>query len=113
MKAIVLGAKNYVGKEHIYPSQDVFSAIGNLSFEQASTLRHRGALTAVSQMFTTSCQMSRHYRNDNSSESLLHVWYQVGILPESSEDSANTCRVPLIASSPKDPPRGDLQVFRL
>lgn len=79
MKAIVLGAKSYVGTENIYPSKDVFSAIGNLSFEQASTLRHRGALTAVSQTFTTSCQMSRCYSSD-SSESLLSAWYKVGLL---------------------------------
>lgn len=77
MKAIVLGAKNYVGKEQVCPSKDVFSAIGNLSFEQASTLRHRGALTTVSQTFATSCQMSRHYSSDNSSDNHLHVWYKV------------------------------------
>lgn len=81
MKAIVLGAKNYVGKEHVLPSKGVFSAIGTLSFEQASTLRHRGALTAVSQTFTMSCQMSRHYSSDDSSESPLSVWYKVEIPP--------------------------------
>lgn len=81
MKAIVLGAKKYVGKGPICPSRDVFSAIGNLSFEQASTLRHRGALTTVSQTFATSCQVSRHYSDDNSSEHPLNVWYKVGALP--------------------------------
>lgn len=77
MKAIVLGARNYVGKEQICPSKDVFSAIGNLSFEQASTIRHRGALTTVSQTFATSCQMSRHYDKDGSSDTLLNTWYKV------------------------------------
>ena len=78
MKAIVVGARNYDGKEQVCPSKDVFSAIGNLSFEQESTLRHRGALTTVSQTFATSCQMSRYYSSDSSSDGLLTVWYKVG-----------------------------------
>lgn len=74
---MILGAKNYVGKGQIWPSKEVFVAIGSLSFQQASTLRHRGALTTVSQTFASSCQMSRHYSSGNPSDSLLHVWYKV------------------------------------
>ncbi|SPO02760.1 uncharacterized protein DNG_05435 [Cephalotrichum gorgonifer] len=76
MKAIVLGAKRYVGKGQVCPSKEVFSAIGGLSFQQLSTLRHRGALTAASQTFAAACQMSGYYSGDDSSGSLLSVWYQ-------------------------------------
>ena len=101
---MVLGAKNYVGKEQICPSKEVFSAIGSLSFEQASTIRHRGALTTVSQTFATSCQMSRHYSGDDSPDNLLRAWYLVKptweIRYELIKDMTDTYRIRLIASSP-------------
>lgn len=78
MKAIIQGAKNYGGMDHQCPSMKVFSAIGNLSFEQLSTLRHRGALTTVSQTFAICCHMSRFYREEQESQPLLEQWYRVG-----------------------------------
>lgn len=79
MKAIIQGAKNYGGMDHQCPSMKVFSAIGNLSLEQLSTLRHRGALTTVSQTFAICCQMSRFYQEEHVSEPLLEQWYKVGL----------------------------------
>lgn len=114
MKTMILGAKNYVGMEQIWPSKEIFIAIGTLSFQQASTLRHRGALTTVSQTFASSCQMSRYYSSSNPSDSLLNVWYKVEHLPTAFvKDISNIHREPLIASSLRDPRREGRQVFLL
>ena len=79
MKAIIQGAKNYGGKEHLCPSIKVFSAIGNLSFQQLATLRHRGALTTVSQTFAICSQMSRFYKDREEAEPLLDQWFKVSL----------------------------------
>jgi hypothetical protein len=72
----MLGLKNAKeGKP--WPLQDVFTDIGNLAFRQLATLRHRGALTTVSQTFLTCCQLSPRLGANAHSGSLLETWYQV------------------------------------
>ncbi|KAK2070621.1 hypothetical protein P8C59_005100 [Phyllachora maydis] len=60
---------------------DVFKEIGNLTFEQLSNLRHRGAFSTVSSTFAICCQSTRLIRHKNDSgkapsEDLVHDWYK-------------------------------------
>lgn len=56
----------------------VFSGIGDLTFEQLSTLRHRGAFSTVSLTFARCCQLTQHrVGNLVSHPSLLEQWHQV------------------------------------
>ena len=57
--------------------KDVLADIGRLAFIQLSRLRHRGALTTVSQTFLTCCQFSPRLENNSGGDSLLKTWYQV------------------------------------
>ncbi|KAH8198105.1 hypothetical protein TruAng_007726 [Truncatella angustata] len=61
----------------IHPSYDEFEAIGNLTFDQLSNLRHRGAFTTVSQTFTSCCQLVKYAAASSCRDSeLLNVWYE-------------------------------------
>jgi hypothetical protein len=64
-----------------YPPLDVFRETGYLTFEQLSSLRHRGAFSTVSYTFTTSCQLTQRlkdvYLEIDETEDLLREWYQV------------------------------------
>jgi len=56
----------------------VFSGVGNLSFEQLSTLRHRGAFSTVSLTFARCCQLTQYSTSkDIPYQELLEQWYQV------------------------------------
>ncbi|ERS99081.1 hypothetical protein HMPREF1624_04276 [Sporothrix schenckii ATCC 58251] len=59
MRAIVSHIRFSRVKGTLTPSRAVFERIGNLAFEQLSTLRHRGALTTVAQTFTMCCQLAQ------------------------------------------------------
>ena len=61
----------------IIPS-DIFTSIGNLTFEQLSTLRHRGAFSTVSLTFARFCQLTQYLTSD-ASPTLLETYYQVRI----------------------------------
>lgn len=41
-------------------STEVFTGIGNLTFEQLSSLRHRGAFSTVSLTFARCCQLTQN-----------------------------------------------------
>jgi hypothetical protein len=57
---------------------DVFHAAGALSFEQLSSLRHRGAFSTVSLTFARCCQLTQeHSITGSPGASLLKEWYQV------------------------------------
>lgn len=57
---------------------EVFRAAGVLSFEQLSSLRHRGAFSTVSLTFARCCQLTQEVSIiGDSGESLLKEWYQV------------------------------------
>ncbi|KAI1169980.1 putative death-receptor fusion protein-domain-containing protein [Nemania sp. FL0916] len=62
---------------NIAPSPRNFEDIGNLSFEQLSTLRHRGAFSTVSQTFTACCQLVQSTRAHKIDDvDLLKEWYE-------------------------------------
>ncbi|KAF4628970.1 hypothetical protein G7Y89_g9185 [Cudoniella acicularis] len=55
-----------------------FSQIGNLSFTQLSTLRHRGAFSTVSLTFSSCCALTQHkmLRSYTSSSNILQSWWK-------------------------------------
>ena len=76
MRTLVLTIRNRSNPGLVTPSASSFSRIGNLSFDQLSNLRHRGAFTTVSTTFATCCQQAKHLDNGGS---LLNAWYKVNI----------------------------------
>lgn len=63
------------GKAH--PSRELYERIGNLSFEQLASLRHRGAFTTVALTFATCCQLVKHIdQQQQDGPSMLKKWYQ-------------------------------------
>ncbi|KAI1844950.1 hypothetical protein JX266_008966 [Neoarthrinium moseri] len=61
----------------VRPSSDTFEVIGNLTFDQLSNLRHRGAFTTVSQTFSSCCQLVKWFPSPSADgQGLLDQWYQ-------------------------------------
>lgn len=94
MRHIILSIRNRSKDEteqglFVSPSQASFERIGNLSFVQLSTLRHRGAFSTVSQTFSTCCQQCKHL--DGKGEDLLVSWYQ-GTMAAISAQASTTRR---------------------
>lgn len=57
----------------------LFADIGNLTFNQLASLRHRGAFSTVSLTFSRCCQLAQHQsREEKEAINLLEQWYQVG-----------------------------------
>lgn len=58
---------------------DLFTRIGELTFEQLSSLRHRGAFTTVALTFARCCQLtqSRLPSGELINSNILQTWYQV------------------------------------
>jgi hypothetical protein len=81
MRAVVAGIKYRSRDGTVHTSADTFRAIGSLTFEQLSSLRHRGAFTSVSLTFATCCQLSKYLDEPTGTtgqaEALLNQWYQV------------------------------------
>lgn len=94
----------------IRPSHQDFENIGNLTFDQLSNLRHRGAFTTVSQTFASCCQLVK-YSNTSSDQrsTLLDVWYKVSYLAAEAEIVADDFRGPWTAFTLRRPRRGDRQ----
>ncbi|KAF4124146.1 hypothetical protein GMORB2_5862 [Geosmithia morbida] len=78
MRTVVLTIRNKDMEGVISPSSASFAKIGNLSFNQLSTLRHRGAFTTVSTTFATCCQQTKYLGFDGASrgDGLLEEWYK-------------------------------------
>ncbi|KAI1777873.1 putative death-receptor fusion protein-domain-containing protein [Hypoxylon cercidicola] len=74
MRIIASNARQTRGHGLLVPSRQNFEAIGRLTFDELSNLRHRGAFTTVSQTFTSCCQLVKYFPNDGPS--LLDEWYQ-------------------------------------
>ncbi|KAJ5039014.1 uncharacterized protein L3040_006686 [Drepanopeziza brunnea f. sp. 'multigermtubi'] len=55
---------------------ELFHQIGQLSFDQLSNLRHRGAFSTVTLTFATCCQLAVHRSLPPSTSMLLLEWYQ-------------------------------------
>ena len=75
MKALVVTIRNKRDGA-VIPSYDIFSRVGNLSYQQLVNLRHRGAFTTVSATFATCCQLAKHLEAQGD-EPLLRTWYKV------------------------------------
>ncbi|KAI1312154.1 putative death-receptor fusion protein-domain-containing protein [Xylaria venustula] len=77
MRTVAQNARYDRKHDYVAPSQQNFEDIGNLTFDQLSSLRHRGAFSTVSQTFTACCQLVQsrlaHQNNDND---LLQTWYE-------------------------------------
>ncbi|KAI0808471.1 putative death-receptor fusion protein-domain-containing protein [Xylaria sp. FL0064] len=77
MRTVAQNARYDRKDGYLAPSQQNFEDIGNLTFDQLSTLRHRGAFSTVSQTFTACCQLVQNslvHQSDNSD--LLEKWYE-------------------------------------
>jgi hypothetical protein len=74
MRSMVLALKYHDKDTALFPTPAQFERIGNLSFLQLATLRHRGAFTAVSLTFAACCQRTKFVKISQSS--LLTTWYE-------------------------------------
>lgn len=77
MRTIIFTIRNGSQEGLIIPSKEVFERIGNLTFTQLASLRHRGAFSTVSATFATCCQQTKHLQFEDGEKSLLEVWYEV------------------------------------
>ncbi|KAI5465811.1 putative death-receptor fusion protein-domain-containing protein [Mariannaea sp. PMI_226] len=78
LRALVLSIRQHSCPGKIYPSRELYERIGNLSFTQLSTLRHRGAFTTVALTFSTCCQLVKYLDQVGDTPqgpTLLEQWY--------------------------------------
>ncbi|KAH8653169.1 putative death-receptor fusion protein-domain-containing protein [Tricladium varicosporioides] len=67
----------------------VLDNIGNLTFLQLSTLRHRGAFSTVSLTYFSCCQLTQQnlFRSNAKGQNLLQVWWEGSLQSISSQGS--------------------------
>jgi len=91
MQAMILPLRGGRTASLLYPSPQIFQMIGSLTFEQLSTLRHRGAFSTVAQTFSACCQLAQHPHlaslDTEQQESLLVSWYNGTMDCISAQDS--------------------------
>ncbi|RTE75329.1 hypothetical protein BHE90_010223 [Fusarium euwallaceae] len=78
MRTLIVPIKQRSREGKIFPSREVYERIGNLSFTQLASLRHRGAFATVAMTFSTCCQQVKHLdQGDTGAEGpdLLETWY--------------------------------------
>ncbi|EGX94401.1 HEAT repeat protein [Cordyceps militaris CM01] len=75
MRIMILAMRNISRKGAVTPGKDVYLGIGRLTFEQLSSLRHRGAFTNVSATFAACCQQAKHLQQADGDEDILVAWY--------------------------------------
>ncbi|OAQ99528.1 hypothetical protein LLEC1_02531, partial [Akanthomyces lecanii] len=75
MRTMILAIRNKSRQGAVTPSKEVYFGIGRLTFEQLSSLRHRGAFTNVSATFVACCQQSKHLDQADDDEDILLSWY--------------------------------------
>ncbi|KAL0930859.1 HEAT repeat protein [Colletotrichum truncatum] len=80
MRVMVLPLKSKPVQGILRPSTELFTAVGSLTFDQLSNLRHRGAFNTVSLSFATCCQLVKRLDDPKAGQegdkTLLDVWYQ-------------------------------------
>ncbi|KAK1995222.1 hypothetical protein LX36DRAFT_640230 [Colletotrichum falcatum] len=82
MRVMVLPLKIKAKEGTLRPSTELFTAVGSLTFDQLSSLRHRGAFNTVSLSFATCCQLVKHLDDPKAGhggegdETLLDIWYK-------------------------------------
>ncbi|KAJ8058763.1 hypothetical protein OCU04_011752 [Sclerotinia nivalis] len=87
MRTVVTKAKDRHHDGSLVMSSELFTRAGNLTFEQLSSLRHRGAFSTVSLTFARCCQLSQCH----ASSDLLEIWYK-GALQCIFEQASTTRR---------------------
>lgn len=90
MRIMILAIRNKSRKGAVVPSKEVYLGIGRLTFEQLSSLRHRGAFTNVSATFSACCQQSKHLEQADGDEDVLLTWYNGAM--ESINSQVSTTR---------------------
>lgn len=73
MRIMVLTARNRSRNGSVTLARGVFERVGDLTFDQLSNLRHRGALTTVASTFAICCQQAKHY---DDGKHRLDIWHQ-------------------------------------
>lgn len=91
MEIIVNGLRTRSIPSAMLPPLEVFHDVGQLTFDQLTRLRHRGAFTTVTSTFTTCCQVAeniqRLYLDLTENPNYLRQWYDVrNSSPHSSVD---------------------------
>ncbi|TGJ86103.1 hypothetical protein E0Z10_g2662 [Xylaria hypoxylon] len=77
LRTIAQNARYDRKQGYLAPSRQSFEDIGNLTFDELSKLRHRGAFSTVSQTFTTCCQLVQSIAtHENDDVDLLKKWYE-------------------------------------
>ncbi|KAI3337391.1 hypothetical protein HD806DRAFT_543046 [Xylariaceae sp. AK1471] len=77
MRTIAQNARHGRAQRFLAPSRQNFEDIGNLTFDELSNLRHRGAFSTVSQTFTVCCQLVQCMpAHQNHDVNLLREWYE-------------------------------------
>ncbi|KAJ4197938.1 hypothetical protein NW755_000632 [Fusarium falciforme] len=78
LRTLILPIKQRSREGKIFPSREVYERIGNLTFTQLASLRHRGAFATVALTFSTCCQLVKHLDQgeaDAEGPDLLETWY--------------------------------------
>ncbi|KAF9875574.1 hypothetical protein CkaCkLH20_06955 [Colletotrichum karsti] len=80
MRVMVLPLKSKPQPETLRPSSELFTTVGTQTFDQLSSLRHRGAFNTVSLSFATCCQLVKHLDDPKAGhegdQTLLDIWYK-------------------------------------
>ncbi|KAI8671322.1 hypothetical protein NCS57_00607000 [Fusarium keratoplasticum] len=78
LRTLILPIKQRSREGKIFPSREVYERIGNLTFTQLASLRHRGAFATVALTFSTCCQLVKHLDQGDAGiegPDLLEAWY--------------------------------------
>ncbi|KAM3083132.1 hypothetical protein ACMFMG_003796 [Clarireedia jacksonii] len=92
MRTIVTKVKLQWGDGNPFTSSTVFTRIGDLTFDQLSRLRHRGAFSTVSLTFARCSQLSQYHTfRSHTIDKMLEKWYK-GTLQCIYEQASTTRR---------------------
>ncbi|KAI1128044.1 putative death-receptor fusion protein-domain-containing protein [Nemania abortiva] len=80
MRSIAQNARYDRKQGFLAPTRQNFEDIGNLTFDELSNLRHRGAFSTVSQTFTACCQLVQCIPTHQNDIDLLQRWYEGALL---------------------------------
>lgn len=95
MRTLILPIKQRSREGKIFPSREVYERIGNLTFTQLASLRHRGAFATVALTFSTCCQLVKHLDQGDAGiegPDLLEAWYNVSQHLPSSLTYCSSCK---------------------
>ncbi|KAI0201484.1 putative death-receptor fusion protein-domain-containing protein [Astrocystis sublimbata] len=77
LRTIAQNARHDRKQGFLAPTRQNYEDIGNLTFDELSNLRHRGAFSTVSQTFTVCCSLEHCIPyGENEGVDLLQQWYE-------------------------------------